>query len=381
MSRTTLILLVLSFSFFGQAAAGGIKAALPSGVKHAASDARFDADRDFVPAIDKAHRLLAKKTAGFYLKSVCSKKVKGRCSKKLVSFNVLLAVQKAGGAIELIRMARDGGNQKGFTIDWEKLNGINTPFMVSKPNGYVVLAIKRVMPVGSVFREVVYTPYIDDLDTPRMRERGMNYIRLTINKAYTSLKEEKVRSSAVSGEFVSDVVPPDVALLLSIIEHIDPSRLRDNDIERLIDEALVTIAANRGNAYRYSVSTAKARGLFQFIPSTYASMARKYPRAHLVPDFVSGMNDHLNAAKASLLLFDSDLSCLPFEERNFVRQKGRKRLLAEYLAASYNGGAGRAVYAYLTGGDWHRRLLPETRWYLVKLNLVGKALKLWSGMP
>ncbi len=336
---------------------------LPDVVKHAVSDARWNTDHDFTADIVKARKLLASHHAGFTAEN-------GR----LKSFRVLLALKRAGDGIELVSMSRDGENRRGFVIDWNRVNGINTPLVVTRPDGYVLLAIRRVMPNGSSFREVVYTPFTDDIDTPRMRELGMMYIRSTLDKAFGELRRSEVLSKSSSGRLVSDVVPSDVALVLSIIEHIDPARLRDERIEWLMNEVLATIAANRGDTYRYSRSTANARGLFQFIPLTYSHIVRQYPKAHLERDFVSGMNDHVNAAKASLLLFDHDLYQLPETQRRFLLQAENKRLLAEYLAASYNGGASRAKWAYSNGGDWHSRLFPETQLYLVKLRLVSRML-------
>ena len=172
---------------------------------------------------------------------------------------------------------------------------------------------------------------------------------------------------------MQDLVSPDVALVLSIIEHIDPTRSRRESIEKLINEVLVIIAANKEKAYAYSVSKAKARGLFQFIPRTYGAIRSQYPKAELIPNFVSGMNHHVNAAKASLLLFDSDLSALPREKR--VDLLKNKVALAEYLAIAYNSGSRRAVRAYQSGSISTRGLPAETVIYVEKLRKVRLALQ------
>ena len=126
------------------------------------------------------------------------------------------------------------------------------------------------------------------------------------------------RPDGEEGEFgrldeTSDTRPIEVSLVLSIIEHIDPGRFehyKGNEIA-LVHEVLTIIGANTTRAYSYSKSSAGARGLFQLVPDTYRRLQEKYRSAGLTRDFASGCNDHTNAAKASLLLFDSDLSILP----------------------------------------------------------------------
>jgi hypothetical protein len=137
----------------------------------------------------------------------------------------------------------------------------------------------------------------------------------------------------------------------------------------LVREVLTIIGANTTNAYAYSRSPAGARGLFQFIPDTYKRIARRYPRAGLKMDFVEGCTDHVNAAKASLLLFDADLDSLPENRlatlRNNVHETGR------YLAAAYNCGAKR-VYrsAKNCRSTWTCQLPEETKIYLKKFDVV-----------
>jgi hypothetical protein len=336
-----------------------VSAALPGNVKDAPSDARWHKDHDFRNDIAAAQKILAQHTAGFTV-----------AKRRLQSFNILLAVKKDANPIELVSMSRSGANRKGFAIDWEKNNGVNTPFMVTKPEGYVLLAIRRVVKSSSGYKEVIYTPYTADIDTPTMRVVGMQYLRDTLDNAFRELRRKRVMSKVTPKHTIADVMPADVALLLSIIEHIDPSRLKNEEIEWLVNEVLVVMAANGAHAYNYSVSRTGARGLFQFMPGTYGRIVKQYPRAELNADFVLGMNNHLNAAQASLLLFDSDYAFLSREARATLS----KRTLAEYLAAAYNCGAPKSARSYGRGGDWHSRLPEETRWYLRKLDLAAKAL-------
>ena len=71
---------------------------------------------------------------------------------------------------------------------------------------------------------------------------------------------------------------PEVALVLSIIEHIDPVRFKncpEDDKIALVHEVLTIIGANTINAYAYSKSPAGARGLFQLVPDTYKRLRDK----------------------------------------------------------------------------------------------------------
>jgi hypothetical protein len=234
----------------------------------------------------------------------------------------------------------------------------------------VVLALKRVVKAGeNKFQEVVYTPYTKELNISELRQAGMKYLREKIDTAETDLRQKGVQSRAYGG-LVSDVVPVDVALVLSVIEHMDPARFQNKtQVEQLVNEVLVIIGANEKRAYRYAVSKARARGLSQFIPRTYKSIRNKYPKARLDPDFVAGMNDHLNGAKASLLLFDCDLSSTAKDRRIFL--KNNPKIMGKYLAATYNGGVGNAAKAIdRYGNDWEKHVRPETVVYLQKFDAV-----------
>jgi hypothetical protein len=173
---------------------------------------------------------------------------------------------------------------------------------------------------------------------------------------------------------VADALPGNVALTLSLIEHIDPTRFQSGEsIEKLMNEVLVVVAANERRAYAYSVSKAGARGLFQFIPRTYNNISRQYPNAGLDVNFVRGMENHHNAAKASLLLFDSDLSYLKNSHRQFLKKN--PQAMGKYLAAAYNGGSPRAsnrIQVYK--GSWESHVLPETQCYLKKFDATWKLL-------
>ncbi len=264
-----------------------------------------------------------------------------------------------------------GGN---FVFTAEKWNGCNTPFDIKKPDGYIVLALRCLIGKGKTVESLVYTPYTKEIDTPKLRYAGYQYLRDKLIAAEKELKSQGVKSFAFPGELAADVVPMSVAFRLALIEHIEPSLVDKTSPEELINRVLVTIAANREDAYTTAKSKAGAYGQFQFIPGTYKAIVKKYKRANLISDFTEGMRNHLNAAKASLLLFDSDLAIVKGEMRDGLRSD--PKALALYLAAAYNGGAPRAsktIERY--GAEWREHLPKETFDYLRKIEMVNKIIK------
>jgi hypothetical protein len=350
-----------------------------------------------LPEIKKAQALLAAQEAGYTISTqVTSTKIalpikvrKGHkmpkatyktvtsSTKYLADYNILLAVQnyqQGAGPIEVIKLTNKGAKDpKGFAVDFAKANGVNTEFNISCPDGYVVLALKRVVRSDNGWKEVVYTPYSKLLNQQSLRQAGLNYLRQQLSLGKAELERKKVKSVAAPA-LVSQTVTDSIALVLALIEHIDPTRFEKGAaVDLLISEVLVVVAANEGQAYAYAVSKAGARGLFQFIAPTYAAITKRYPQAGLEVNFVRGMNNHTNAAKASLLLFDSDLAS--FYTKYKKANVPESLVVGKYLAAAYNGGSGRALRAIKThGDDWEDKLRPETVNYLKKFGAVWENL-------
>jgi hypothetical protein len=235
-----------------------------------------------------------------------------------------------------------------------------------------VLALRTTVRSGpNSFKEVVYTPYSPGIDTWQVRRAGLEYLVRQIDLAHQDLKARNVSLTGFDG-LSANTMASDVSLVLSIIEHIDPVRFKNcpqGEENALVHEVLTIVGANTTEAYAYSKSSAGARGLFQLIPDTYRRLREKYPRAGLMKDFVSGSLDHGNAAKASMLLFDSDLADLPRERMADMRQN--IRAIGTYLAAAYNCGAGRVQKsARVCGDNWTCRLPEETKLYLKKFDVV-----------
>jgi hypothetical protein len=292
---------------------------------------------------------------------------------ELGEFNILLAVEHVKDReIKVVRVhPRFGAKSNGFVVEPGRSNGVNTKFTITNPEHHIVLALKRPVRHGTTFKEVVYTPYSEGLDIPEVRKAGLDYLKNILDTAKSDLFAKRVRP--LSGDkFIDD----DVSLTLAIIEHIDPVKFGSDKYttEKLINETLVIMGTNKQNAYRYSTSKAGARGLFQFIPDTYKRIEQLYPHAGLKKDFIQGMDDHENAAKASFLLFDADMRSL----NNGKKEKlmNNPQALGRFLASAYNCGAGRtrnAMYRY--GDNWHSGVPAETQTYLKKYDAVWEWLQ------
>ena len=93
----------------------------------------------------------------------------------------------------------------------------------------------------------------------------------------------------------------DIAERLATVEHIDHIRFRSEPHQNIFNDVFTLYALNEGQTYRYSVSSAGAGGMVQMIPSTYRMVRSWHPNVPLNPDFVTGMQNHVNAAQAMLL--------------------------------------------------------------------------------
>jgi len=299
-------------------------------------------------------------------------KVKKGVKNELGDFNILLAIEDLKTRkIQVVTVhPKLGARSEGVAIDPGKSNGVNTKFTIVYPEHHIVLALKRPVRHGTSFKEAVYTPYSEGLDIPDVRKAGLEYLKNVLSKAKNDLIERSVRP--LSGDrFIDD----DVSLTLAIIEHIDPQKFESGKYtaERLIHETLVIMGTNTQSAYRYSASKAGARGLFQFIPDTYKRIARLYPRAGLENDFIHGMENHENAAKASFLLFDADMRALNNGRKDQIMND--PRALGRFLASAYNCGAGRTKGAMdRHGGNWCSGVPAETQIYLKKYDVVWEWL-------
>jgi soluble lytic murein transglycosylase-like protein len=112
----------------------------------------------------------------------------------------------------------------------------------------------------------------------------------------------------------------------------------------------------------------------QFIPSTYASFAAR-TQLGLIPDFETGLKNHVNAIRASAAHLDDSLASLPSEVRAIGMGDDKVK---EYLAAAYNGGYSKVRTAIqiwdeqISGAYQPHEILSRSRLYPETINYVKK---------
>ena len=345
-------------------------------------DSQPETGFDIREDIGKARELLKQKKAGYTVRiektTMLVTHRRGRTRRKVVNKRIvepvfLLAVEDLRERnLKLVRFTKRGCETKGFDVIKTRSNGVGSRFQVRYPKNMAVLALRTMVRCEEKgYKEVVYTPYSPEIDTPSLREDGLNYLKGQIESARADLEDRNVPLKGFEG-VSGDVEPTEISLVLSIIEHIDPMRFKNSPTDNpaaLVHEVLTILGANMSDAYAYSRSNAGARGLFQFIPGTYEKILRKYREAGLDRDFVSGCSNHANMAKASLLLFDSDLNDLPSDHLRTIGDD--VQAVGRYLAAAYNCGARRVEKSMRDCTDSWTCLLPEeTKLYLKKFDAV-----------
>jgi hypothetical protein len=243
-----------------------------------------------------------------------------------------------------------------YSVSVKRSNGVNSTFVVDSGERIVVAVRYPIFKDISVSKkkpkyelhDVVYTPYSDSLHTPEMAAWGKNVLRLEIDAAYEALRSSGVRSRAFPDRLMADVVDPYLVEGIAIIEHVGLPALSGPNAQEAMDAFYVTMGGNQDKAYIYARSSAGALGLVQFIPSTYAMMAKR-KELNLVTDFTKGMSDPVNAIKAQIAYLDAILASMPLSVKDLHYVDPAR--VDEYLAASYNTGETRVKRAIAQWGD------------------------------
>jgi hypothetical protein len=194
------------------------------------------------------------------------------------------------------------------------------------------------------------------LVTPEVVAAGRLYVRNVIDIAREKLREKGITIQPKIA---------DIAERLATVEHIDHIRFRSEPHQNIFNDVFTLYALNEGQTYRYSVSSAGAGGMVQMIPSTYRMVRSWHPNVPLNPDFVTGMQNHVNAAQAMLLYMRrtwNDLIANTTVADAFAAGIATQEQL---MAAGYNSNPARlAGYIKRGGSDWTALIPRETKIYL-----------------
>ena len=223
-----------------------------------------------------------------------------------------------------------------FSADGEPLKVYGRKFPVFDNK---LVKRKRWAEVVRTAKPIVYLPFTEDTFDPGFVSGGKDFLVATAGKALEELRHAKVPSAAFPGELLADAIPLEVVTTLAVIEQTDD---RDYVQKQSVafEEVLSQYGLKEEEAYRYSVSSAKALGPMQFTNrrgnGTYSLVVRRCRGAKLDPVFESGATNLLNAMKAAICLLDMEIS----QMRADIREAYQKNpvVLGIFPVAAYNGG-------------------------------------------
>lgn len=196
-------------------------------------------------------------------------------------------------------------------------------------------------------KPIVYLPFTEDTFDPAFVTSGKEFLVATASKAIDELRRAKVPSAAYPGELLADVIPPQVVTTLAVIEQTDDADYMEKQA-LAFDDVLSQYGLKREEAFRYSVSSAKALGPMQFTNrkgnGTYSLVARRCSGAKIDPIFERGATNLLNAMKAAVCLLDLDLAAMREDIRTAYR--ANPEVLGIFPVAAYNGGSRNVAKLY-----------------------------------
>jgi hypothetical protein len=246
-----------------------------------------------------------------------------------------------------------------ITLRVVRPNGVNTPLVITDEMGRSHLPLLAQYPVereGKFYEMSYYISTHPGIVTPETVNIGKNYIRNIIDAARFELQGKG---------FVISPLAADMAERLCVVEHVDHLRFRTEPHQNIYNDIFTLYAFNEGQTYRYSVSSAGAGGMIQMIPSTYRLIRNRFPGAGLVEDFVDGMRNHANAAKAMLLYIQLTHDDLMRSSVISQAVGSGTASIHELLSAGYNSNPARLSGYIRRGGQGWRNLIPrETQIYL-----------------
>jgi len=201
--------------------------------------------------------------------------------------------------------------------------------------------------VAQTAKPIVYLPFTEDTFDPAFVSSGKEFLVATAGKAIEELRRAQVPSAAFPGELLADVIPPQVITTLAVIEQTDDADYMEKQV-LAFDDVLSQYGLKREEAFRYSVSSAKALGPMQFTNrkgnGTYALVVRRCPGAKLDPIFERGATNLLNAMKAAVCLLDLDLAGMRTDIR--LAYRANPEVLGIFPVAAYNGGSRNVAKLY-----------------------------------
>ncbi|MBV9214676.1 MAG: hypothetical protein JO053_00750 [Acidobacteria bacterium] len=259
-------------------------------------------------------------------------------------------------AVQTAALSSGGRPMTTMTV---RANGVNTPVVILNEKGEPQLPLIIQYPVernGKYVEAAYYISTHPGIITPEVVGAGRLYVRNVIDIARENLRAK--------GYPIQPKVA-DIAEHLAAVEHVDQTRFRTEPHANIFNDVYTLYALNEGQTFRYSVSTAGAGGMVQMIPSTYRMVREHFPNAGLMPDFVEGMRNHVNASEAMLLYMQmtwNDLLASPTVSAAFSNGTATQDQL---MAVGYNSNPAKiSGYINRAGSNWTGLIPNETKMYL-----------------
>ena len=239
-----------------------------------------------------------------------------------------------------------------------RANGVNTAVLAYDESNNPLVPLIVQYPVernGYYFETAYYMSVHPALVSPEVSRAGQVYVRNIMETANQKLKEK--------GIYIAPEVFG-VAERLVVVEHVDHARFNTENRLALYEEVYSLFALNEGNTYRYAISSAGAGGVVQMIPSTYRIVRNLYPQANLMPDFVEGMRNHVNAAEAMLVYMQMTWNDLQSNSTIQAALADGTATPAELMSAGYNSNPAKIPgYIRRGGANWKYLIPRETQMY------------------
>ncbi len=240
-----------------------------------------------------------------------------------------------------------------------RANGVNTPILIVDTENKAHLPLMVQYPVerdGAFYEMAFYISTHPGIVTPEVVNAGKIYIRNILDVARENLRKKSV--------YISPQIT-DMAERLAIVEHVDHQRFQTEYQLNIFNDIYALYALNEGQTYRYSVSSAGAGGMVQMIPATYRLIRSRYYNVNLMPDFVEGMRNHVNAAQAMLLYMQMTWDDLIINDTVSGAIESGIAKPAELMSAGYNSNPSKlAGYIRRGGANWKNLIPRETKIYL-----------------
>ncbi|MGI8668590.1 MAG: hypothetical protein ACR2J3_01950 [Aridibacter sp.] len=284
--------------------------------------------------------------------------------KDQVDYVVLPKEEFLSNGDQFLKVSENGQSIRVQTI---KGNGVNTPIIIYDIYNQAQQPLLVQYPIEKYGRFAEMAYYVSThpgIVTPETVNAGKIYVRSILDAARADLKQK--------GIFIQPKVV-DIAEKLALVEHVDHYRFRTEYHPKIYNDVYTLYALNQDQTYRYSVSSAGAGGMVQMIPATYRMIRSRYFSVGLMPDFVSGMRNHLNASKAMLLYMQMTWNELIASETVYDAMQNGFATQEQLMSAGYNSNPSRLpLYIRRGGAAWTSLIPRETKIYLQILESIER---------